>query len=71
MPVEVKENSLGNSRIPSGGNDGSLSQHWVTMMGQVGKVFVNRIGLTWHLIKGKNGMEGEKQRYSLCCTASV
>lgn len=71
VPVEVKENSLGNSRIPSGGNDGSPSQPWVTMMGQVGKVFVNRIGLTWHLIKGKNGMEGEKPRYSLCCTASV
>lgn len=39
VPVGVRENGLGNSRIPDG-NDESLNQPWMKMMRQVGKIFV-------------------------------
>lgn len=58
VPVGVRENGLGNSRIPDG-NDENLNQPWMKMMRQVGKIFVGRLGLTWHLTKGKKGVEGE------------
>lgn len=57
MPTAVREKNLGKSRIPSSGNDGSLYQPGVKMMGQIGKIFVDRIGLTQQPTKGKKGVE--------------
>ena len=55
----VRENNFDDSRIPTGRNDRSLNQPWVKMMGQVGKIYVNRIGRPWQLTKGKKGVEGK------------
>lgn len=46
VPAAVREKTLGKSRISSSRNDGSLYQPWVKIMGQVRKIFVDRIGLT-------------------------
>lgn len=63
--LEVGENNVGDSRIPSGGNNGNLDQTWVKMMGQMGKIYVNRVVGTRQLTKGKKGKEGESSFFPL------